>query len=110
MISSIPIFAKNSGTLFITYSDWQKNGTWYLKDDLTFTTNKNNASKFYLLKSDDSPIINKDRITINVGNRSLVLTDNGLKFKPRETVILLLLLMVPTIMIRLCLINRFIYW
>lgn len=60
------------GNIFIKYNDkWR--GNYYLKDDLTFTTDRATASRFYLLKSGDTTIINGDRISINLGNRTLMI-------------------------------------
>jgi hypothetical protein len=72
--------------MFIKYSDkWS--GSFYLKEDLTFTEDRNNASKFYLLKTGNTLILNGDRITINFGNKVLCIDDdNSLKLIDREFV------------------------
>lgn len=60
-----------SGNLLIKYHDkWR--GAFYLKEDLTFTPDRNSGARFYLLKPGDTTIINGDRITINCGNKILV--------------------------------------
>ena len=62
------------GNILIKHNDrWR--GNYYLKDDLTFTTTKSYAARFYLLKSGDTTILNGDRISINSGNRTIVVND-----------------------------------
>lgn len=59
------------GNIIIRHEDkWR--GDSYLKQDLTFTSDRDQASRFYLLKSGNSTITNGDRITINSGNKTLV--------------------------------------
>lgn len=58
---------------------------FYLCNDLNFTTKREIASKFYLLKSGDTSILNNDRININSGNKTLLITsDNNIKFMDRS--------------------------
>lgn len=64
------------GNILIKHNDrWR--GDYYLKDDLTFTVDKSLAARFYLLKSGDTTILNGDRISVNSGNRSLLVTDTN---------------------------------
>ncbi len=71
------------GNILIKHNDkWR--GDYYLKEDLTFTTNKFDAARFYLLKSGDTTIINGDRISINCGNRVLTIVDNELRLIDRS--------------------------
>lgn len=64
------------GNILIKHNDkWR--GDYYLKDDLTFTVNKSQAARFYLLKSGDTTIINGDRISVNSGNRTLIIEPSG---------------------------------
>lgn len=72
------------GNILIKHNDkWR--GDYYLKDDLTFTIDRSSATRFYLLKSGDTTIINGDRISINSGNRTLSITDsNSLRLVDRE--------------------------
>lgn len=63
------------GNILIKHNDrWR--GDYYLKDNLTFTTDKSAAARFYLLKPGDTTILNGDRITINSGNRTICLDNN----------------------------------
>lgn len=65
-----------SGNLLIKHIDrWR--GDYYLKDDLTFSPNRSEAARFYLLKSGDTTILNGDRVSINSGNRTLVLDEQN---------------------------------
>lgn len=65
------------GNILIRHNDkWR--GNYYLKDDFTFTTNRNSAGRFYILKPGDTTIINGDRIGIHTGNRTLVIDDNNI--------------------------------
>jgi hypothetical protein len=60
------------GNILIKHNDkWR--GDYYLKDDLTFTVNRSQAARFYLLKSGDTTILNGDRITINAGSRTIII-------------------------------------
>lgn len=76
--------AYDSGNLFIKHNDkWR--GDYYLKEDFEFTTDKNLAARFYLLKSGDTTILNGDRISINCGSRVLVIDEsNQIKLVDRE--------------------------
>jgi len=58
----------------------------YLKQDLTFTSDRSLASRFYLLKTGNSSIINGDRITVNVGNKTLVQGETSLMLVDRDEV------------------------
>lgn len=65
-----------SGNIYVKHNDkWR--GDYYLTDNLTFTVDKDLAGKFYLLKQGDTTILNGDRITINSGNRTLVVANNN---------------------------------
>lgn len=60
----------NLGNILIKHNDkWR--GSYYLKDNLTFTVDRSLAARFYILKSGDTTILNGDRITLNSGNRSI---------------------------------------
>lgn len=74
----------DSWNIFIKHNDkWR--GDYYLTDQLRFTTDKALAARFYLLKSGNTTIINGDRITINLGNRTLVIDDtNNIKLIDRD--------------------------
>lgn len=76
--------AYDSGNLLIKHNDkWR--GDYYLKEDLSFTTDKSLAARFYLLKSGDTPILNGDRISINSGNRTLVIdNENHIRLLDRD--------------------------
>ena len=64
------------GNIYIKHNDkWR--GDFYLKDDLSFVTDKRQAAKFYLLKTGDTTIVNGDRISINIGSRSLNIDNEG---------------------------------
>ena len=64
-----------SGNILIKHKDkWR--GDFYLKDDLTFTTIKSQASHFYILKPGNTTIINGDRISINLGNQTVMVEFN----------------------------------
>jgi hypothetical protein len=87
MDTNIDSISHNPGTVIIKHIDpWH--GTSYLKDDLTFTTHRDQASKFYLLKSNDNSdntaITNGDRISINIGNRNLIVNGSTLTFENRN--------------------------
>ena len=67
----------NLKKIFIKHNDkWR--GDYYLTDDLTFTVDKSQAACFYLLKLGDTTIINGDRISINSGNRTLIIDDSNI--------------------------------
>lgn len=66
----------NLGNILIKHHD-KFRGDYYLKDDLTFTTDRSLAAKFYLLRSGDSSILNGDRISINLGYRTLIIDDDN---------------------------------
>lgn len=72
------------GNILIKHNDkWR--GDYYLKDDLTFTTDRSLAARFYLLKSGDTTILNGDRISINSGNKTLSISNsNTLQLVDRE--------------------------
>lgn len=60
------------GNILIKHHDtWR--GAYYLKDDMTFTTDRASACRFYLLKPGDTSINNGDRVSINSGNRILII-------------------------------------
>lgn len=61
-----------------------KHKDFYLKSDLTFTTDRSNASRFYLLKPGNSVISNGDKITLNSGNKRLSGTEKDLFFVDRD--------------------------
>lgn len=62
-------------------------GNYYVSEDMTFTSNVHEAVKCYLLKPGDTSILNGDRISINTGNKTLVVTpENEVKFMDRETI------------------------
>ena len=62
------------GNVLIRYNDrWR--GPCYLTDSLTFTTNKAQAARFYLLKSSDTMILNGDRVSLNHGNRTITINE-----------------------------------
>lgn len=68
--------AYDSGNLLIKHNDkWR--GDYYLKDDLSFTTDRNLAARFYILKPGDTTILNGDRVSINSGNRTLIIDDSN---------------------------------
>ena len=71
------------GNILIKHKSNTKN--FYLCQDLSFTTDRSNANKFYFLKSGDTSILNNDRININCGNKTLLINQNyGLKFMDRN--------------------------
>ena len=72
------------GNILIKHNDkWR--GDYYLKPDLTFTIDKSQAGKFYILKAGDTTILNGDRVSINMGSRTLVVDSNGtLRLADRE--------------------------
>jgi hypothetical protein len=72
------------GNILLKHNDkWR--GDYYLRDDLTFTVDRSLATRFYLLKSGDTTILNGDRISINSGNRTLSITDsNSLRLIDRD--------------------------
>jgi len=74
------------GNILIKYTDkWR--GNYYLKDDLTFTVDRSLAARFYFLKSGDTTILNGDRISVNLGNRTLSITEsNQIRLVDREHV------------------------
>lgn len=72
------------GNLLIKYHDrWR--GDYYLKEDLTFGVNRVDAARFYLLKAGDTAILNGDRVSVHVGNRTLVI-DDKVKLVDRDTI------------------------
>lgn len=66
----------NLGNILIKYID-NYHQTHYLSENLTFTSQKENACKFYFLKYGNTNIVNGDHITINSGHRTLVIDNNG---------------------------------
>ena len=63
------------GNMFIKHIDkWR--GDYYLKSDLTFTVDKSQAIRVYLLKSGDTTIINGDRVSLNSGNKSIIVDES----------------------------------
>ncbi|CAH6420201.1 Hypothetical protein HVR_LOCUS1124 [uncultured virus] len=72
------------GNILIKHNDkWR--GDYYLKDDLSFTINRNDAGRFYILKSGNTCILNGDRISVHLGNSTLVIdTNDNLKLLDRE--------------------------
>lgn len=71
------------GNVLIKHKDkWR--GNYYLQDDLTFSPDKSRAGNFYILKQNDTTILNGDRISIHLGNRTLVVTNNGIKLVDRN--------------------------
>ena len=77
---------KELGNILIRYNDrWR--GPCYLTDTLTFTTNKAQASRFYLLKSSDTMILNGDRVSFNHGNRTIMISEqNKVVLRDRELI------------------------
>lgn len=64
------------GNIYIKHNDkWH--GDYYLTSNLTFSSDLSQAGKFYLLKSGDTSIVNGDRISIHLGNRTLILDNVG---------------------------------
>lgn len=64
------------GNILVKHNDkWR--GDYYLKDDLTFSVERSQAGRFYLLKAGDTTILNGDRISIHRGNRTLIIDSNG---------------------------------
>lgn len=62
------------GNILIKHNDkWR--GDYYLTEDLTFTVNKSQAGRFYLLKSGDTTILNGDRISIHSGSKTIVINN-----------------------------------
>lgn len=51
-------------------------GNYYLKPDLTFTTNKKLAGEFFFIGEKGDPIINGDSISINHVNNYLVINED----------------------------------
>lgn len=65
------------GKFLIKFNDkWR--GSYYLTDSLKFSVDRNEAARFFLLKSNSSPIINGDLVTINLGDKVLNVLDNKL--------------------------------
>lgn len=72
------------GNILIKHHDkWR--GDYYLKDDLSFTLNRDDAGRFYILKPGNTSILNGDRVSIHLGNLTLAV-DNAdiLKILDRE--------------------------
>lgn len=71
------LYSGELGNIIIKYNDnWR--GNYYLKEDLTFTTDRSKSARFYLLKSGDTSILNGDRISLHVGSKTLVINTNGI--------------------------------
>ena len=68
---------QNTGNVYIKHINKWK-GNCYLKDDLTFCFDRAHATSFYLSKVGNSTILNGDRVTINSGNKNLVLNSGKL--------------------------------
>jgi hypothetical protein len=49
---------------------------FYLKEDLSFTTKREKAGRFHITKPGNSNVVNGDRVHINNGNRTLMLSNN----------------------------------
>jgi len=73
------IIDNNIGNILIKHKN--NNQILYLKDNLTFTNNRFEASKFYLLKSGNTNILNNDRISVNYGNKTLLINPTDLSNK-----------------------------
>jgi hypothetical protein len=67
----------NLGNILIKHKDAYFKTVHYLTEYLTFTTDRDLAGRFYLLKAGDTTILNGDRIRINSGNRTLVINGEG---------------------------------
>lgn len=76
----------NSGVFFIKYNDkWQ--GECYLTEDLTFTSQRSQAAKFYLLGISSKNIItNGNIVTINCNNKILSVNSNGVQLVNRTDI------------------------
>lgn len=73
------------GNIILKHEDkWRGNS--YLKEDFTFTVDRSLASRFYLLKSGNTTIINGDNVTINIGNKILIIVDNTLNLVDRDEI------------------------
>jgi hypothetical protein len=73
------------GNILIRHNDkWR--GTYYLRYDLTFTTDRDLAGRFYLLKPGVTTILNGDRISINSGNRTLAISNNVVSLIDRTNI------------------------
>ena len=65
------------GNILLKHNDkWR--GDYYLKEDLTFTVERSQAGRFYLLKAGDTTILNGDRIGIHMGSRTLIVDVSGI--------------------------------
>lgn len=74
-MSTISGIEKEIGNTLIRYNDkWR--GPCYLTEDLSFTTDKSQAARFYLLKSSDTMILNGDTISFNNGNRIVTVNEH----------------------------------
>lgn len=75
------------GNIVISHYDPVWKTMYYLCDDMTFTTDERYAARCYLLKPGDTAVNNGDRISINTGNRTLVIDTKGkVKFMDRELI------------------------
>lgn len=64
------------GNMLIKCHDkWR--GFLYLKEDITLTVDRSLAARFYLLKSGDTTILNGDRVTINSGNKVIIIDESN---------------------------------
>lgn len=74
-MSIVTPLTHTSGNIIIKHNDrWR--GNYYLKEDLTFTVNKSQSARFYFLKPGDTTIINGDRISLNLGNKTLIINSD----------------------------------
>src|SRR5437899_615902 len=74
---------QNLGNILLKIRDkWQ--GDLYLTESLTFSAQRAQAASFYLLKSGDSTILNGDRISLNVGSRTLVVSNGMVRMIDRD--------------------------
>lgn len=74
------------GNILVKHNDkWR--GDYYLKEDLTFSVERSQAGRFYILKAGDTTILNGDRVGIHMGSRTLIIDANGiLRLIDREQV------------------------
>lgn len=74
------------GNILVYCLDRWKN-KYYLTSDLKFTTENKNGARFYFLKQNDEPMSNGDKISFNIGNRTLTIdSENNIKMMPREKI------------------------
>jgi hypothetical protein len=65
------------GNILIKHQDVQFKRTYYLTEELIFSSKREEAARFYFLKPGDTEVLNGDRISINCGNRTLIMMDDG---------------------------------